>query len=162
MVGRKSDEGWRSVASLPPYTSSGTRPLPPQRPPIPPRPAPPGRYDGGPTSTTGAAGSRPSILILAALLANGVMTAALLGVAAGHRRTAADFSPVNAVGWLLGAIVGLSIFAWFRSRDAARRTDANYVCPRWRPTTVGVVLALANLACALLHGWAMAEALARR
>jgi hypothetical protein len=66
------------------------------------------------------------------------------------------------LGWVLGGIVGLMLFAWFRAVNSIRQADQHYTIPRWRPAAVAVGLAVAGWFAALANGWLIAEALARQ
>ena len=83
----------------------------------------------------------------------------LLGWRAGAGETAV-ISPIAVVGWVLGGVVGLLTFAWYRSVDSGRQSDPHYVDRAWRPRRVASVLAvmswLAGIGCALLiaSSWA--------
>lgn len=73
-----------------------------------------------------------------------------------------DISPPAALGWALGSVVGLLVFAWFGWLDAGRRSTGRYIEPQWRPRTVSVVLAVSGWLIGSLGAFLVAQAIARR
>ncbi|MCU0309479.1 MAG: hypothetical protein MUE36_00845 [Acidimicrobiales bacterium] len=73
-----------------------------------------------------------------------------------------EIAPVAVLAWVVGAVVGLVVFAWFGSLDAIRRATGHYVDATWRPRTVAVVLAVTGWLIGSVGAFLVALALARR
>jgi hypothetical protein len=105
--------------------------------------------------------SGPPLGVLALLAVAAVTSLSLVPYSVAHSRATA-IGPLTIVGWVLGALVGLGCFAWYRSVDRSRSGGRYYASPRWRPALVARVLAVAAWLIGVVHAWAVAEALARR
>ena len=71
-------------------------------------------------------------------------------------------SGVAVLAWVVGSVLGLLVFAWFRSADVGCRSEPRYVEPGWRPRRVAVWLAVVGWTAGSLGAFLVAEALARR
>jgi hypothetical protein len=49
-----------------------------------------------------------------------------------------EVSTVALVAWIIGSVIGLLFFAWFRSADAKCQANSRYLEPAWRPRLVAL------------------------
>ena len=49
-----------------------------------------------------------------------------------------EVSTVALVAWVIGSVVALLFFAWFRSADAKCQASSRYLEPAWRPRLVAI------------------------
>lgn len=73
-----------------------------------------------------------------------------------------EISTPAVLGWAIGSMIGLLVFAWFGWLDAGRRSAGHYVEPQWRPRTVSVVLAVSGWVIGSVGAFLVAQAIARR
>lgn len=103
----------------------------------------------------------PPVAPVALLAVAAAGSVAAVPLAAAQRTTAADLIWLNPAGWAT-ALVGVLLFVWFRTADAAASTDRSYVIPRWNPARVSKLLAGSCWVISIVHAYFIAEALARR
>ena len=88
-----------------------------------------------------------------------VLVATALGQ---HAGTTGNVSTTAAIAWIIGSVVGLLAFSWFRSVDMGCRAEPRYVEPSWRPRLLAIWIAVVGWVAGSIGAFLVAEALARR
>lgn len=101
----------------------------------------------------------PLALIIVAL----VVSVALVVAARGqHAGATASLSLVALGAWLVGSVIGLVGFAWFRDENLKRRLRNTYSEPIWKPVLIARVGGIAAWVVGCAGAYMIAEAVARR
>ena len=133
---------------------------PPRSPGLPNLPtAPRSRVAGRPYSPPVHPPLAPLALIIGACL----IAVALVAVARGQNAGANATLSMAAFGaWLVGSVLGLIGFAWFRDEHLKRQLGSTYSEPAWRPVLLARVGAIAAWVVGCAGAYMIAEAVARR
>lgn len=101
----------------------------------------------------------PIVVIAGCTLVSIVLTVIAIGQSAGSTD---EVSLVAVAAWVVGSVLGLLAFSWFRSADMGCRAEPRYVEPGWRPRRIAVWLAVVGWIAGSFGAFLVAEALARR
>lgn len=136
-------------------------------------PPPPPRLSGPPTmpaAPRSRAAARPysppvhpPLAPLTLIVVSFVVSVALVIVARGqHAGSTASLSPFAFGAWLVGSVIGLVGFAWFRDENLKRQLRNTYSEPIWKPVLIARLGALAAWFVGSAGAFMIAEAVARR
>ena len=73
-----------------------------------------------------------------------------------------EVSTTALVAWVIGSVVGLLFFAWFRSADAKCQASSRYLEPAWRPRLVALYVTAIGWIAGSAGAVFVAEAVARQ
>ncbi len=105
----------------------------------------------------------PPLAPLALIIGSFLIAVALVAVARGQNAGANATLSIAAFGaWLVGSVLGLIGFAWFRDENLKRQLGSTYSEPAWRPVLLARVGAIAAWLVGSAGAYMIAEAVARR